>query len=55
MYLSTSIQVLVLGRFILGLGIGIAAMVIPIFIAEVAPTQIRGILVTLNVIFITGG
>jgi len=37
-----------LGRFIVGLGIGIAAMVVPVYIAEVAPTSIRGIMLTTN-------
>ena len=38
---------LILGRIIIGLGVGIVATVIPIYLAEVAPAPIRGILVNL--------
>jgi SP family myo-inositol transporter-like MFS transporter 13 len=46
---------LVVGRFVVGLGIGIACMVVPVYIAELAPTSIRGKMVTLNNLFTTGG
>ena len=55
MAFSPSLVVLVLGRFVVGLGVGIAAMVVPVYLAEVAPSSIRGTLVNLNVIFITLG
>ena len=47
--------VLLVGRFIVGLGVGLAAMGVPMFIAESAPADIRGKLVVVNVSFITGG
>jgi SP family myo-inositol transporter-like MFS transporter 13 len=47
--------VLLFGRFIVGSAIGLASMTIPIYIAEVAPIDIRGRLVTINNCFITGG
>ncbi|SCV74070.1 BQ2448_6502 [Microbotryum intermedium] len=43
------------GRLILGFGVGSAALIIPLYISELAPTCQRGRLVTLNVIAITGG
>lgn len=43
------------GRFIMGVGVGSASMIAPVFISEVAPVQVRGRLVTLNVVAITGG
>jgi MFS transporter, SP family, solute carrier family 2 (myo-inositol transporter), member 13 len=39
----------------LKLGVGIAAMVVPVYLSEASPTEIRGSLVTFNVLFITSG
>ncbi|CAH8550266.1 unnamed protein product [Heterobilharzia americana] len=46
---------LLAGRLIVGLGIGIASMSVPVYIAEIAPNHMRGALVTLNTVFITAG
>ena len=35
--------------------VGLSSMVVPLYIAEAAPSKDRGLLVTLNVMFITGG
>lgn len=43
------------GRIIVGIGIGFAAMCVPMYIAESAPAGIRGKLVVVNNLFITGG
>ncbi|CAE7173542.1 unnamed protein product [Rhizoctonia solani] len=43
------------GRFLIGIGVGLAACMAPLFIAELSPTKLRGRLVTVNVVFITGG
>ncbi|XP_065147264.1 solute carrier family 2 member 13b isoform X1 [Paramisgurnus dabryanus] len=48
-------EVLLFGRLIVGLGLGIASMTVPVYIAEVSPPQLRGQLVTINTLFITGG
>lgn len=45
----------IIGRIIYGLGIGVAMHVAPLFIAETAPTNIRGKLVSLKEAAIVGG
>ncbi|KDN39621.1 general substrate transporter [Tilletiaria anomala UBC 951] len=52
---SQVVRELVLGRLIQGLAVGMASMVTPTYLAEVAPTSIRGRLVGLNSLLITGG
>ncbi|XP_072526538.1 solute carrier family 2 member 13b isoform X2 [Salminus brasiliensis] len=52
---SPNKEVLLVGRLIVGLGIGIASMTVPVYIAEVSPPHLRGQLVTINTLFITGG
>ena len=55
MILSGSLIFFLLGRFILGLGVGIASLCVPLYIAEVAPPRIRGALVSFNQLAITIG
>ncbi|KAK3014809.1 hypothetical protein RJ639_009636 [Escallonia herrerae] len=47
--------VLIFGRLLVGLGIGMASVTAPMYIAEASPTEIRGGLVSTNVLMITGG
>ena len=46
---------LVLGRVVVGVGIGIASLTTPMYIAEVAMPQMRGQLVTINALLVTIG
>ncbi len=46
---------LIMGRFILGLAIGITSYTVPLFISEMAPANSRGRLVLLSGIMISGG
>ena len=46
---------LVVGRIIVGIGIGIASLTTPIYIAEVAIPSMRGKLVTINTLMVTFG
>ncbi|KAK3647773.1 hypothetical protein LTR56_000702 [Elasticomyces elasticus] len=50
-----SIAQMCVGRLIIGFGVGSAAMVVPLYIAEIAPTKVRGKLIGLNNMSITGG
>lgn len=43
------------GRFVVGAAIGLASTVVPMLIAETAPSSVRGMLVTTNNLFITFG
>ncbi|KAJ2622418.1 hypothetical protein GGI25_004134 [Coemansia spiralis] len=55
MTFSNHYSVLIGGRVVVGLGVGAASMVVPMYIGELAPKEFRGRLVTLNVLAITGG
>lgn len=46
---------LYLGRFLAGFGVGMVSMIVPLYISEIAPYQIRGLLVLLNSVMITFG
>lgn len=46
---------MVLGRFIMGVGVGIGSLISPLFIAEIAPKMIRGRLTVVNSLCLTGG
>ncbi|MBA0696244.1 hypothetical protein Goari_002817 [Gossypium aridum] len=47
--------VLILGRLLVGLGVGTASVTAPVYIAEASPSEVRGGLVSTNVLMITGG
>lgn len=47
--------IMTVGRFVLGWGVGLASLTVPLLIGELAPTAHRGRLVTLNVVCITFG
>ncbi|XP_069556170.1 proton myo-inositol cotransporter isoform X1 [Brachyistius frenatus] len=52
---APSKEVLLAARIIVGVGLGIASMTVPVYIAEASPPHLRGQLVTVNTLFITGG
>jgi sugar porter (SP) family MFS transporter len=45
---AATVGMLVAFRFILGLGIGIASVIVPLYLAEMAPAQDRGVVTSLN-------
>src|ERR687890_2342267 len=53
--LSQSVEVLIIFRFVLGLGVGTASALVPSYISESAPTDIRGSLSSLFQLAITIG
>ncbi|EPS35995.1 hypothetical protein H072_10432 [Dactylellina haptotyla CBS 200.50] len=50
-----SVQGLIVGRFIVGLGVGAGSAVVPMYITELSPAHLRSRLNTLNTVFITLG
>lgn len=46
---------LLAARFVLGLAVGSAALVVPLYLSEIAPTEIRGAVASLNQLMIVGG
>lgn len=52
---ASDIHTLMLGRFVVGIAIGIASYVAPLYISEIAPIRYRGALVSCNQLAITIG
>ncbi|KAK9135621.1 hypothetical protein Syun_014951 [Stephania yunnanensis] len=52
---SPNVYVLLLGRLLDGFGVGLAVTLVPIYISETAPTEIRGLLNTLPQFMGSGG
>jgi len=52
---ATTVWVMVLGRGVVGLAIGAASGVVPVYIGEIAPARSRGRMVTVQALLITGG
>lgn len=55
MALSPGFLTLAAGRAVVGLAIGATSTTAPLYIAEASPPELRGTLVSLNVVLITGG
>ncbi|KAF2759722.1 general substrate transporter [Pseudovirgaria hyperparasitica] len=53
--LTTSVWGMIGGRSVVGLAVGSASFVVPLYISELAPSPFRGRLVTISSLFITGG
>lgn len=52
---SQGISLLIVGRIVAGLGVGIASSIVPVYQAEIAPKEIRGRVVSLQQWAITWG
>ncbi|CAL4938072.1 unnamed protein product [Urochloa decumbens] len=55
MGLAPSYAVLMVGRFVAGVGVGYALMIAPVYTAEVSPTSARGLLTSFPEVFINTG
>ncbi|NVN00357.1 sugar porter family MFS transporter [Arthrobacter sp. SDTb3-6] len=53
--MAPTVSVMVTFRIILGLGVGAAAVTCPLYLAEMAPTHLRGRMVTINELMIVTG
>lgn len=50
-----TVWTMIAGRFVLGWGVGIASLIAPLMLLELAPPKFRGRLIVTNCTFITGG
>ena len=50
-----SIVQMTVGRLVVGFGVGSAAMIVPLYIAEISPAKYRGRMIGLDNMCITGG
>jgi sugar porter (SP) family MFS transporter len=55
MFFAPDYETLLCGRLAVGLGVGCCCMVVPVYIAETAPANLRGSLVTVNTVMIVFG
>jgi sugar porter (SP) family MFS transporter len=52
---APTVGILVAARFIIGLAVGSAALVVPLYLSEIAPTEVRGAIASLNQLMIVSG
>ncbi|CAN0913675.1 Plastidic glucose transporter 4 [Linum grandiflorum] len=52
---ARSVQTMLIGRLLAGIGIGISSAIVPLYISEISPTEIRGALGSVNQLFICIG
>lgn len=53
--IAVNIEQIILGRFLLGIAIGISSYTAPLYVSELSPKSIRGKLITINILAITAG
>lgn len=54
-FFTYNVNMMIIGRLIMGLGVGIGSLCAPLYISELSPSKFRGRLVTINCLAITGG
>lgn len=52
---AQSVETMIIGRLLAGIGIGISSAIVPLYISEISPTEIRGTLGSVNQLFICVG
>ena len=55
MGIANSKEILLVGRLIVGMGIGLSSMSVPMYISEASPPHLRGLLVSSNILIVTFG
>lgn len=55
MAIARTLTFLICGRLLVGIAVGVSAQCVPLFLSEISPSRIRGFMLTLNIIAITGG
>lgn len=53
--LANSYGLLLFGRIVVGVAVGVASMIVPVYVSELSPKHIRGRLTSLNTLVITFG
>lgn len=52
---AQNVETMIIGRLLAGIGIGISSAIVPLYISEISPTEIRGTLGSVNQLFICIG
>ncbi|XP_042397839.1 plastidic glucose transporter 4-like [Zingiber officinale] len=52
---AQDVRTMIIGRLLAGIGIGISSAIVPLYISEISPTEIRGALGSINQLFICIG
>ncbi|KAK7340949.1 hypothetical protein VNO77_21667 [Canavalia gladiata] len=52
---AQGVKTMIIGRLLAGVGIGVASAIVPLYISEISPTEIRGALGSVNQLFICIG
>lgn len=52
---AQNVEAMIIGRLLAGIGIGISSALVPLYISEISPTDIRGALGSVNQLFICVG
>lgn len=55
MAFAPTILCLMMGRILVGLGVGMAAQIVPLYLSEISPIEIRGKMIAINTVMITVG
>ncbi|XP_042407644.1 plastidic glucose transporter 4-like [Zingiber officinale] len=53
--IAQDVRTMIIGRLLAGIGIGISSAIVPLYISEISPTEIRGALGSINQLFICIG
>jgi sugar porter (SP) family MFS transporter len=53
--LAPGVGVLIVARFVLGLAVGCSSLAVPVYLSEIAPTEIRGAISSLNQLMVVVG